>query len=153
MKDKQRLYERLLAIIFAGTAIGIEWFWYQFFNDLLFTVEELSPLIENFQGYYDWEKSFVIPDTILAIGMLISSIMLWFGLGAGRAQIAAAVCAGAALFLGVLDLSYGFSTGLYEINHPFASEVLSSGISITVVGLFALIILLRTPGRTEPDNA
>jgi hypothetical protein len=42
----------------------------------------------------------------------------------------------------VLDLSAGFSTGLYVIAHPYANEVLSFDLSITAVGIVGLSILL-----------
>jgi len=145
MKRNISLYLRLLAMIYAGTALGILWFWYQFFTGALFSLEELRPLIANFDGYYDWEKSFLLPDSILAAGMLISAARLWMARGRDQGRILAAMCAGAALFLGVLDLNYGFSTGLYEIAHSYGEEVLGSGISITVVGLVAVAILSAGP--------
>jgi len=142
MSIHQLKYQRFLAMIFVGASLGIVYFWWQFFNGELFSIGEIRPLIKNFDGYYDWEKSFVVPDSILSIGLLISATMLWFDIGGGRGRILAAASSGAALFLGVLDLSYGFSTGLYQIAHPFADEVLSSGLSITAVGVVGLSILL-----------
>ena len=138
-------YQRLLAMLYAGAALGIVYFWWRFFNGALFEVDELEVLIPNFQGYYDWEKSFVIPDSILAVCMLISGLLLWFDRGGFRSLLLASACAGAALFLGVLDLSYGFSTGLYKINHTFAGELLSSGLSITVVGVVGIVISFIIP--------
>jgi len=91
----------------------------------------------------------VIPDSILAVCMLISALMLWFDWGAYRCRLLAAACAGASLFLGVLDLSYGFSTGIYQINHSFAGELLSSGLSITVVGLIGIVISFMQPSSTS----
>jgi len=135
-------FQRLLAMIYAGASLGIVFFWWQFFSGRLFLVEELQLLIPNFQGYYDWEKSFVVPDSILAAGMMLSAILLWFDIGAGRSRVLASACAGAALFLGVLDLSYGFSTGLYLIDHTFAEDVLNSGLSIAAVGIVGLTVLL-----------
>ena len=142
MSIKQLKYQRLLAMIFAGASLGIVYFWWQFFSGELFIIEDLKPLIKNFDGYYDWEKSFVVPDSLLALGLMISAFLLWFDLGENRRPILAAASSGAALFLGVLDLSYGFSTGLYAIAHPYANEVLSSGLSITAVGVVGLSILL-----------
>ena len=142
MRIKQLKYQRLLAMLFGGASLGIMYFWWQFFSGELFLIEELRPLINNFDGYYDWEKSFVIPDSLLALGLMISAFLLWFDLGGSRRNILAAASAGAALFLGVLDLSYGFSTGLYKIAHPYANEVLSSGLSITAIGMVGLGILL-----------
>jgi hypothetical protein len=141
MSIKQLKYQRLLAMVFAGASLGIIYFWWQFFNDTLFIIEELRPLIKNFDGYYDVEKSFVIPDAILAFGLMLSALLLWFNLGGSRRNILAAASSGAALFLGVLDLSYGFSTGLYAIAHPYANAALNSGISMTAVGIVGLSIL------------
>lgn len=142
MSIKQLKYQRLLAMLFAGASLGIVYFWWQFFNGELFVIEDLRPLIKNFDGYYDWEKSFVVPDSLLAFGLLASAILLWFDVGGKRRTILAAASSGAALFLGVLDLTYGMSTGLYAIPHTYANEVLSSGLSITAVGLVGLSILL-----------
>jgi len=141
MSIKKLKYQRLLAMIFAGASLGIVYFWWQFFNGELFLIEDLKPLIKNFEGYYDWEKSFVVPDSILALGLMTSAFLLWFDLGEHRRHLLAAASSGAALFLGVLDLSYGFSTGLYVIEHPYANEILSSGLSITAVGIVGLSIL------------
>jgi hypothetical protein len=141
MSIKQLKYQRLLAMLFAGASLGIFYFWWQFFNGELFLIEELKPLIKNFDGYYDWEKSFVIPDGILAFGLMASAFLLWFDRGGPRRNILAAASSGAALFLGVLDLSYGFSTDLYSIAHPYANEVLSFGLSITAIGIVGLGIL------------
>jgi len=142
MSIMQLKYQRLLAMIFAGASLGIVYFWWQFFNGELFSIEEIKPLIKNFDGYYDWEKSFVVPDSILAVGLIVSAVMLWFDLGGDRGRILAAASSGAAMFLGVLDLTYGFTTGLFQVAHPFADEVLSAGISITAVGVVGLGILL-----------
>jgi len=146
-------YQRLLAMLYAGAALGIIYFWWRFFSGELFEVSELEVLIPNFKGYYDWEKSFVIPDSILAVCMLISALLLWFDWGATRTYLLASACAGASLFLGVLDLSYGFSTGLYQINHAFAGELLSSGLSITIVGLIGIVIsFMQSPVKQSPVN-
>lgn len=142
MSIKQLKYQRLLAMVFAGASLGIVYFWWQFFNGELFLIEDLKPLIKNFEGYYDWEKSFVVPDSLLVLGLMISAFLLWFDLAGNRRLILAAASSGAALFLGILDLSYGFSTGLYVIAHPYANEALNSGLSITAVGVIGLSILL-----------
>jgi hypothetical protein len=142
MSIKQLKYQRLLAMVFAGASLGIAYFWWQFFNGELFLIEELKPLIKNFDGYYDREKSFVVPDAMLAFGLMVSAFLLWFDFGGHRRTILAAASSGAALFLGVLDLSAGFSTGLYVIAHPYANEVLSFDLSITAVGIVGLSILL-----------
>ena len=142
MKIKLLKYQRLLAMLFAGTSLGIVYFWWQFFSGELFIIEELKPLIKNFDGYYAWKKSFVVPDTILAFGLMISALLLWFDWGGLQRHIIAAASSGAALFLGTLELSYGFSTGLYAIAHPYANEVLSFGLSIAVVGVLGMSILL-----------
>jgi len=134
-------FQRFLAMLYAGASLGIVYFWWRFFQGELFIIEDIRTLIPNFQGYYDWEKSFVVPDVLLAITMMCSAILLWFDLCAERGRLLASACAGACLFLGVLDLSYGFSSGLYQIDHPFAGDVLSSGLSITAVGVVGLLVV------------
>ncbi|WP_197482949.1 hypothetical protein, partial [Oleiphilus sp. HI0128] len=126
-------------------------FWWQFFNGSLFSIEELRALMPHFEGYYLWERSFVLPDLILAFGMLVSALPLWCNQWMQKGRVLAAACAGAALFLGLLDLSYGFSSGLYRLDHRFAGVVLEAGLSITAVGLLGLIILLFSPQQARPD--
>lgn len=146
---KKLKFQRLLAMIYVGAALGIVHFWWQFFNGSLFSSVELNAVMPHFEGYYLWERSFVLPDLLLATGMLISSVALWTNRWMEKGRVLASACAGASLFLGVLDLTYGFSSGLFSINHRFAGVVLEAGLSITAVGLVALCILLFSPQHTN----
>jgi hypothetical protein len=143
---KKLKYQRLLALVYIGAAVGIANFWWQFFAGDLFLKSELMALMPHFEGYYQWERSFVVPDLMLALAMLVSAIPLWTNRWMHRGRIIASASAGAALFLGVLDLSYGFSSGFYSLNHRFAGVVLEAGLSITAVGLIGLTVLLLAPG-------
>lgn len=142
---KQLKFQRLLAMIYIGGAVGIMNFWWQFFHGALFIEEDLKALMPHFEGYYLWERSFVVPDLVLAFGMLISSVALWTNRWMSKGRVIASACAGAALFLGILDLSYGFSSGLYALNHSFAGVALEAGLSVCAVGLIAFLILLFAP--------
>lgn len=149
MSIKKLKYQRLLAMTFAGAALGLVHLWWQFFNTEQLLIEELKPLIKNFEGFYDWEKSFFIPEIILAGSFMLSAALLWFNIGGSGRNTIAAASSGAALCLGVLDLNYGFSTGLYLVAHPYLSDALSAGLSITAVGVVGLSILLYQPLSTR----
>lgn len=142
---KQLKYQRLLAMLYLGAALGILYFWWQFFNGALFTTGELEALMPHFQAYYLWERSFVIPDVVLSFAMLASSFFLWTNRWVHKARLLSAACAGAALFLGLLDLTYGFSSGLYQLEHRFADAALEAGLSITMVGVVAVAVLFFSP--------
>ena len=126
---------------FAGASLGIVYFWWQIFEGDLFIAEELTLLIDNFDAYYQWKQSFVIPECLLAIGLMVSAFLLWMDVGGNRKTSLAAASSGAALFLGVLTLNFGFATGLYAIPHSYANEALSFDLSITAIGVLGLTIL------------
>jgi hypothetical protein len=142
---KQLKFQRLLAMIYIGASMGIVHFWWQFFNGDLFERSELEVLIPHFDAYYLWERSFVIPELMLAFGMLVSSIPLWTNKWMDLGRVMAASCAGASLFLGGVDLTYGFNSGLYALSHDFADVILEVALSITAVGVLAFVILLFAP--------
>ena len=55
-----------VVILNIAVAIDTMFFWVGFFTETTFPIDELRPLINNFDGYYAWERCFVVPDTILA---------------------------------------------------------------------------------------
>ncbi|MDP6909551.1 MAG: hypothetical protein QF371_08595 [Flavobacteriales bacterium] len=80
------------------TALGLILYWIAFYTIGL--APDDPPL-----GYIEFEKSFPIPDTVLALGLIIAGIGLLQE--SSYAEHLSLVCAGALMFLGVLDLSFG----------------------------------------------
>lgn len=119
------------------------YFWIGFFNGFGFPIEELKPLINNFEGYYAWERSFVVPDTILFITTLYATIRLLKNQGNINALLTLAVTTGAWLFLGVLDFTYGSTNGMYTLGHEYSNTLLGVGVGLPITGSFTLWTLYR----------
>lgn len=65
-------------------------------------------------GYFEFEHSFTVPDLILAAGLIYAGVNLTgpahkFAL----AQTLSLLCAGALMFLGLLDISFNLRSGMY----------------------------------------
>jgi hypothetical protein len=120
------------------TALNTMSFWIGFFTEITFPIEELKPLIHNFEGYYAWERCFVVPDTLLAIATLTAGIRLLRNQGDMQALFILGASAGAWIFLGVLDFTYGISNGMYTLGHSFSYTLLSIGIGLPIIGSFTL---------------
>ena len=146
-KRKSQIIWRLLAVLYAITGLSILHFWYAFFYGDAFHENELRILIPNFDGYRDWEQAFVIPDLVLAVGLFISVFLLWTDKAPGRGRMLATACAGAGLFLGLLDVTYGYSSGFYDIDHSFVTEVFISGHAFAAQAAVSLIVLLGFGAR------
>lgn len=80
-----------------ATGVGLILFWILFFTVGL--APENAP-----DSYADFERSFPVPDVILALALIASSVLLLRGDPAGVTLSHAG--GGALIFLGVLDLSY-----------------------------------------------
>lgn len=132
-----------VAILNIMTALDTVGFWVGFFTETTFPIDELKPLIHNFEGYYAWERCFVVPDTILAIATLVASIRLLKNQGVLSAYLLLAACAGAWIFLGVLDFTYGITNGMYTLGHSFSYVLLSIGIGLPIMGSFTLWALFK----------
>lgn len=88
-----------LAYLELATGVGLLLFWIAFFTMGL-APKDPAP------GYMEFERAFPIPDGILAIGLLIGGYGL---LQSWESAISLSlVCSGALMFLGVLDLSFGY---------------------------------------------
>lgn len=138
---------RLLAALQVVTALGLVVFWYAFFFGGAFPRSELAPLIPHFEGYRRWEEAFVVPDTILALGLAVSAVLLWRGEG----LLVAAVATGGLMFLGVLDLTYGLSSGFFDVRHGFVTEVKLSAAGALASALVS-VLLLRWAATEEPGR-
>jgi len=141
--DENKLVARsrllfLVVILNILTALDTMGFWIGFFTEITFPVKELKPLIHNFDGYYAWERCFVVPDTLLAIATLVAGIRLLRNQGDMQALFILSTSAGAWIFLGVLDFTYGISNGMYTLGHSFSYTLLSIGIGLPIIGGFTL---------------
>jgi hypothetical protein len=99
--------EKIIAILEIVTALGLALFWLGFFTVGL--APENPP-----ECYFAYENSFPLADLILAGGLLAAGVMTLKGRpAAGRITLA---CAGALMFLGVLDFSFNVQSGVYTLS-------------------------------------
>ncbi|MEN6476261.1 MAG: hypothetical protein ABFD81_19755 [Syntrophaceae bacterium] len=98
---------KAIVVLETITALGLILFWVGFFTIGL--APETPPT-----GYFVYEHSFPLPDLILALGLLVAARLLYQGRSAGRTVSIA--CAGALMFLGMLDFSFNLLNGMYVIS-------------------------------------
>lgn len=134
-------------ILNIATALDTLGFWVGFFTETTFPIDELRPLIHNFDGYYAWERCFVVPDTVLALSTIYAAARLLKNQGHILSMLVLSATSGAWIFLGLLDFTYGITNGMYTLGHPFSYVLLSIGIGLPIVGgltLWTLAKLVRT---------
>jgi hypothetical protein len=95
---------RLVASLEIVTGVGLILFWIAFFTVGL-APENATPC------YFAYEHSFPLPDVILAVALLTAGILLMRSNPAGRSL--SLICAGALIFLGLLDFSFNLQNGIY----------------------------------------
>ena len=98
---------RFLIRIQILTGIGLLIFWGLFFTIGL--APENPP-----KGFFEYEHSFLVPDLILALGLLYSAFLNKKDHAFGRDLTL--VCGGAIIFLGVLDISFNSQNGMYALS-------------------------------------
>ncbi|HOL17777.1 MAG TPA: hypothetical protein PLY40_05780 [Bacillota bacterium] len=128
MPNARRGWIAALAIV---TGIGLLLFWVGFFTFGL-APENPPP------GYFEYEHSFPLPDIILAIALIAAGVLMLRRKLLGM-QIAH-VCAGALIFLGLLDFSFNFQNGIYALST--ADLLLNAFINIWCV-VFGLILAVK----------
>lgn len=133
-----------IAILNILVALNTYWFWIGFFTQWTFPIDELSLLIDNFEGYYAWERCFVVPDVILATAAIYASYKIIKDSANLKAKTLLAACAGAWMFLGVLDFTYGITNGMYTLGHPFSHTLIGVGVGLPIVGGITLFATLRS---------
>lgn len=143
MTTKSKLLFWILLLNIA-TALNTMGFWIGFFTEATFPIDELAPLINNFEGYYAWERCFVVPDVILAFATIYAAAKLLKNQAHTLARQLLAACAGAWIFLGVLDFTYGITNGMYTLGHPFSYTLLSIGIGLPIMGVVTSWALAKT---------
>lgn len=129
-----------------ATGIGLLLFWAAFFT------VGLAPANPP-PGYFQFEHSFTVPDIILAIGLIIAG---WWWLGTDpalrkAAHVLSLVCAGALIFLGLLDISFNVQNGMYTSG--WVDAVLALAINAWCIGFGTYLTLelglrdaVKTPG-------
>ncbi len=110
------------------TALGLILFWIGFFTI------GLAPATPP-AGYFVYEHSFPLPDLILAAALLVAARQLSEG-----QKTLSLVCAGALMFLGVLDFSFNILNGMYAIS--ILDLILNAFINLWCV-VFGLWIAIR----------
>lgn len=110
------------------TSLGLILFWIGFFTI------GLAPATPP-PGYFVYEHSFPLPDLILAVALLVAARQL----AQGKTTLSL-VCAGALMFLGVLDFSFNIQNGMYAISAM--DLILNAFINLWCV-VFGLWIAIR----------
>lgn len=96
---------KILAAAQIVMAAGIIRFWIMWFR-----TEHNEPWLPP--GYMEHERTFVYPDTVLSILMIISAILLFLEKPLGASLTL--VCGGMMLFLTVIDIAYFAQHGLFS---------------------------------------
>jgi hypothetical protein len=123
---------RLIASLEIVTGVGLILFWVAFFTVGL-APENAPPC------YFAYERSFPLPDVLLAILLLVAGILLMKSKPPGRAL--SLIAAGALVFLGMLDFSFNLQNGIYLTS--ILDLVLNAFINIWCAGFgLALAIVL-----------
>jgi hypothetical protein len=87
-------------------------------------------------GYREHEEVFVVPDTVLALVLVTSAVLLVLGEPLGRSL--ALVAAGMLAFLGLIDLAYFARHGLFARER---GGLLNGAIVLGVLVLTAILIV------------
>ncbi len=114
------------------TGIGLIAFWI-----LFFTVGMIDKNVVP-DCYFQYEHAFPPADIILAFGLIFSSILLLKKLPIGKTV--ALVCAGALIFLGLLDFSFNLQNKVYFIS---MAEAISNGFINAWCVFFGLVMFIK----------
>jgi hypothetical protein len=95
----------VLAALMVVTAAGIAVFWVTWLR-----AEHTEPWLPA--GYVEHERAFVVPDSVLAVTLVIAAGLLVGEVALGRSL--ALLAAGMLVFLGLLDAVYFARTGLFR---------------------------------------
>jgi hypothetical protein len=121
---------RVIAVLQLLTAVGIAGFWTTWLRG-----EHTEPWLPT--GYVEHETPFVFADTVLAVLLTASAVLLLADrpLGASLALVASGMLA----FLGILDLAYFWRQGLFA---PSRGGVVNAGVVASVLVL-SIVLALR----------
>jgi hypothetical protein len=125
---KKERSEKTVAALELITAAGIILFWIGFFT------VGLAPKNPP-AGYFIYEHSFPLPDSIFATILIAAALLLSKGKPLGRSL--SLVAAGGLIFLGVVDFSFNIQNGVYALS--LLDLVLNAFINLWCVGFGAFL--------------
>ena len=117
---------KTIAVLQLVMALGLILFWVGFFT-IGMAPENPPPC------YFAYEHSFPVPDIILSVALIASSILLFKGNPLGKAI--SLVCAGALFFLGLLDMCFNYQNGVYAASTMDLVSNIFINIACVVLGL------------------
>jgi hypothetical protein len=123
---------KIVAVVQILTSLGIAQFWTTWLR-----TEHEEPWLPT--GYVEHERCFVYPDSVLAILMVTSAILLFAGNALGERL--ALVCGGMMLFLLVIDTAYFLQNGMFAKEKGGAAH-LRLILTLTVVSLLMILRFL-----------
>ncbi|HSV96164.1 MAG TPA: hypothetical protein VLM75_04425 [Spirochaetota bacterium] len=121
---------KTIAVLQLVMALGVILFWVGFFT-VGMAPENPPPC------YFAYERSFPVPDIIMALALIVSSVMLFKGNPLGKAI--ALVCAGSLIFLGVLDMCFNYLNGVYAASTMDLVSNLFINIACVALGLIIVL--------------
>jgi hypothetical protein len=129
----------VIAILQIITALGIVLFWAGFFTIGL-APDNPPPC------YLAFEHAFPLPDTVLAIALLCSGILVLKQKPV--AKDISLITAGALIFLGILDVSFNLQNSMYLIS--FWDTLLNGFINIYCIAFGILVFLAFKNPAMDP---
>jgi len=129
--------KKMIACFEIATGLGILVFWILFFS------VGLAPAHPP-PGYFAFEHSFVLADSMLAVSLLAAGSLGIKGRPIGR--ILSFMCAGGLIFLGLVDFSFNVRNGIYIGDFP--DGVVAAAINIWCVSFGTATAVALGPIRT-----
>jgi hypothetical protein len=126
------IHPKIVAVVQILTSLGIAQFWTTWLR-----TEHEEPWLPT--GYVEHERCFVYPDSVLAILMVVSAILLLTNNALGERLTL--VCGGMMLFLLVIDTAYFLQNGMFAKEKGGAAH-LRLILTLTVVSLLMILRFL-----------
>jgi hypothetical protein len=120
---------RVLAALMVLGAAGIAVFWATWLR-----ASHTEPWLPA--GYVAHERAFVLPDSVLAVLLVVSAGLLLADLPVGRSL--ALVAAGMLAFLGLVDAAYFARTGLFRRDRGGLGNLAVVAGALTLAGLIVV---------------
>ena len=121
---------QIIAAIQILAALGIAGFWMTWLR-----TEHNEPWLPT--GYVEHERCFVYPDSVLAVLMVVSAVLLIVGNALGERLTL--VCGGMMLFLVVIDTAYFLQNGMFAKEKGGAGNL---GLIVALI-IVSLLMILR----------
>ena len=121
---------KIIAAVQILASLGIAQFWTTWLR-----TEHKEPWLPT--GYVEHERCFVYPDSVLAVLMVVSAILLILGNALGERL--ALVCGGMMLFLVVIDTAYFLQNGMFAREKGGAENL---GLIVVLI-IVSLLMILR----------